>query len=52
MSGQVGWLLLGLVAWLAIATLVGFGVAKAIRARDRQIPDRADSERPPEDGPH
>lgn len=35
---QIVWLVAGIGVWVVVGSLIGFGVAKAIRQRDRQVP--------------
>ncbi|HZG90112.1 MAG TPA: hypothetical protein VEZ42_07845 [Pseudonocardia sp.] len=35
----LGWILIGIGAWLVVATLVGMLIGRAIRLRDRQVAD-------------
>jgi hypothetical protein len=48
-SPEIVWLVLVIVVWLIIAALVGFGLAKVIRARDRQIATHTKPGCPPDD---
>ena len=43
----LGWILIGIGAWLVVATLVGMLIGRAIRLRDRQVADDVGTEADP-----
>jgi hypothetical protein len=47
--GTLGWVVVGIAAWLVVATVVGVVIGRVIRQRDRQVP--RDAPGPADDGP-
>lgn len=43
----VGWIALGIAAWLVVALAMGVLIGRMIRRRDRQVPHRAEPSAPP-----
>ncbi len=49
---MVEWVLVAVVAWCAVAVVVGLLVGRAVRMRDRQVPRTGPTSDPPPVAPH